>query len=54
MYQLALGPMALAFVGSTDIDSINRMKVLEQHYQEKWPQYWLKEKGIENLIGDAA
>lgn len=54
LYQLALGPTALAFVGSTDIDSINRMKELEQHYQEKWTENWLKEKGIENPIGEAA
>ncbi len=47
LYQLALGPIALAFVGATDIDSINRMKDLEKMYGNAWPNQWLHEKGIE-------
>lgn len=46
LYQLALGPVALAFVGATDIDSINRMKSLEKMYGKAWPIHWLQEKGI--------
>ncbi|HAT8965358.1 TPA: conjugal transfer protein TrbE [Legionella pneumophila subsp. pneumophila] len=46
LYQLALGPMALAFVGATDPDSIARMKQLESKYGDGWVSHWLSEKGI--------
>lgn len=46
LYQLALGPYALAFVGATDPDSIARMKQLELKYEDKWVSQWLSEKGI--------
>ena len=55
LYQLALGPRALAFVGSTDPDSIARMKQLEQQFGEQWVNYWLLEKGLTlNQYGEAA
>ncbi|HHR1366111.1 TPA: conjugal transfer protein TrbE [Legionella pneumophila] len=55
LYQLALGALALAFVGSTDPDSIARMKQLEQQFGEQWVNYWLLEKGITlNQYGEAA
>ncbi|AMV15270.1 TPA: conjugal transfer protein TrbE [Legionella pneumophila] len=46
LYQLALGPYALAFVGATDPDSIARMKQLESKYEDEWVSQWLSEKGI--------
>ncbi|HAT1864846.1 TPA: conjugal transfer protein TrbE [Legionella pneumophila] len=46
LYQLALGPYALAFVGATDPDSIARMKQLELKHGEEWVGQWLSEKGI--------
>ena len=46
LYQLALGPYALAFVGATDPDSIARMKQLESKYKDEWVSQWLSEKGI--------
>ena len=55
LYQLALGPLALAFVGATDPDSIERMKQLELKYGNEWVSYWLLEKGIPmNQFGEAA
>ncbi|HAU2307388.1 TPA: conjugal transfer protein TrbE [Legionella pneumophila] len=55
LYQLALGPLALAFVGATDPDSIARMKQLEQHHGKNWVDYWLLEKGLSiNQYGEAA
>jgi type IV secretion system protein VirB4 len=55
LYQLALGPWALAFVGATDPDSIARMKQLEQQFGEQWVNYWLSEKGLKlNQYGEAA
>lgn len=46
LYQLALGPLALSFVGATDLDSIDRIKVLEDLHGTSWASVWLLEKGI--------
>ncbi|WP_412755532.1 conjugal transfer protein TrbE [Legionella longbeachae] len=55
LYQLALGPYALAFVGATDPDSIARMKQLEFKHGDAWVSQWLSEKGIRmNQYGEAA
>lgn len=55
LYQLALGPVALAFVGATDPDSIARMKQLEAKYGDGWVSRWLSEKGINmEQYGEAA
>ncbi|WP_367607887.1 VirB4 family type IV secretion/conjugal transfer ATPase [Legionella sp. W05-934-2] len=55
LYQLALGPIALAFVGATDPDSIERMKALEKKFGKDWVNQWLLEKGIDySLRGEAA
>ncbi|CZG58473.1 TPA: conjugal transfer protein TrbE [Legionella pneumophila] len=55
LYQLALGSMALAFVGATDPDSIARMKQLELKYGDGWVSKWLTEKGIQlERYGEAA
>ncbi|HHL3493495.1 TPA: conjugal transfer protein TrbE [Legionella pneumophila] len=55
LYQLALGPYALAFVGATDPDSIARMKQLEFKHGDAWVSQWLLEKGIRmNQYGEVA
>ncbi|WP_205883305.1 conjugal transfer protein TrbE, partial [Legionella anisa] len=55
LYQLALEPLALAFVGATDPDSIARMKQLEFKHGDAWVSQWLSEKGIRmNQYGEAA
>ena len=55
LYQLALGPYALAFVGATDPDSIARMKQLALKYGDEWVSHWLSEKGIHiEQYGEAA
>lgn len=55
LYQLALGPYALAFVGATDPDSIARMKQVEFKHGDTWVSEWLSEKGIRmNQYGEAA
>lgn len=46
LYQLALGPLALSFVGATDLDSIDRIRTLETTHGASWPSAWLHEKGI--------
>ncbi|HDU8201807.1 TPA: conjugal transfer protein TrbE [Legionella pneumophila] len=55
LYQLALGPYALAFVGATDPDSIARMQQLESQFGAAWVSQWLLEQGIHNEpYGEAA
>lgn len=45
LYDLALGPLALAFVGHTDRDSVARIKVLMSREGENWPAIWARQKG---------
>ena len=46
LYDLALGPIALAFVGSTDKESIATIKNLTDKYGDKWVNEWLAIKGL--------
>jgi type IV secretion system protein VirB4 len=43
---LALGPLALAFVGSTDKESIATIKNLCAQYGDRWVDQWLAMKGL--------
>lgn len=55
LYDLALGPLALAFVGSTDKESIAVIKRLEAKYGDAWVQEWLAMRGLDlNDYGVAA
>ncbi|EDA7616282.1 conjugal transfer protein TrbE, partial [Salmonella enterica subsp. enterica serovar Typhimurium] len=47
LYQLALGPLALAFVGATDPDSIDAVKQLSETYGDGWVDEWLRTKGLD-------
>ncbi|MEZ6855110.1 TraG/VirB4 family ATPase, partial [Halodesulfovibrio aestuarii] len=44
LISLALGRIALAFVGASDKDSITRIRELEATHGEHWPEKWLKER----------
>ncbi|CAE6507978.1 MAG: VirB4 family type IV secretion/conjugal transfer ATPase [Nitrosomonas sp. PRO4] len=46
LYELALGPLALAFVGSTDKESIATIKNLYVQYGDRWVDQWLAMKGL--------
>ncbi len=46
LYDLALGPLALAFVGSTDKESIATIKTLHQKYGDGWVHEWLALRGL--------
>lgn len=41
IFELALGPVALAFVGATDKESIATIKQLEKQYGRNWAEQWL-------------
>jgi len=46
LYDLALGPLALAFVGHTDKESIATIRTLEARYGDEWVHDWLQLKGL--------
>ncbi len=46
LYDLALGPLALAFVGAADKKSITHIKQLINQHGESWPEHWLSLKGL--------
>jgi type IV secretion system protein VirB4 len=50
LYELALGPLALAFAGCTDKDSIAAIKRLEAKYGGHWVHEWLATKSLR--LGD--
>jgi len=46
LYDLALGPLALAFVGASDKDSIATIKTLESKHGDAWVHQWLAGRGL--------
>ncbi len=46
LYDLALGPLALAFIGSTDKESLATIRTLEARYGDAWVHDWLQLKGL--------
>lgn len=47
LYELALGPLALAFVGSTDKESIAAIRELEKKHGQDWVHEWLAMRGLD-------
>jgi type IV secretion system protein VirB4 len=47
LYELALGPLALAFLGSTDKESIAAIQALEALHGEHWVREWLALRGLD-------
>ncbi len=46
LYETALGPLALAFAGSTDLESIATVQKLEAVHGDAWLQEWLATKRL--------
>ena len=46
LYDLTLGPLALAFVGASDKESIATIKTLEHKFGNGWVQHWLASRGL--------
>ena len=46
LYDLALGPLALSFVGATDKESIAAIKKLEAKHGDGWVHEWLAGRGV--------
>jgi type IV secretion system protein VirB4 len=55
LYDAALGPLALAFAGSTDKESIATIQQLEAEHGDAWLHVWLSSGGLNlNDYGEAA
>ncbi|MEQ9177534.1 MAG: conjugal transfer protein TrbE [Nitratireductor sp.] len=48
LFDMALGPITLSFVGASDKAAIKRVDELRVHHGDEWPVHWLKHRGIEN------
>lgn len=46
LYSLALGPLALSFVGATGPDDIAIIKKLEEQHGDSWVHVWLRDRGL--------
>jgi type IV secretion system protein VirB4 len=46
LYGLALGPLALAFVGASDKESVANIKKLEARFGNDWVHEWLAGRGL--------
>ncbi len=47
LYDAALGPLALAFAGSTDKESIATIQKLVRDHADGWMEHWLASKGLD-------
>jgi type IV secretion system protein VirB4 len=46
LYSLALGPLALSFVGATGAEDIATIKHLENKHGDAWVDVWLRDRGL--------
>ena len=46
LYDLALGPLALSFVGASDKESVSEIKRLENEFGNEWINEWLNKKNL--------
>lgn len=53
---LAIGPLALSFVGASGKEDIARVRELESLHGNQWPYMWLKERGVDygSLLEESA
>ena len=46
LFELALGPLALSFVGATDPDSLARIQRLVREHGDRWVDVWLAQRRL--------
>lgn len=47
LFELALDPLALAFVAVSDPEKLNTMREISNKYGDDWPIHWLENHGID-------
>jgi type IV secretion system protein VirB4 len=48
LFDLGLGPVSLAFVGSSGKEDLTNIRGLRGEYKEKWPAVWLRQRKLED------
>lgn len=48
LFDMALGPIALAFAGASGKEDLARIRALRQAFHDAWPIHWLTERGVGN------
>jgi type IV secretion system protein VirB4 len=48
LFSLALGPVALAFVGSSGKEDLNEIRKLHSGFGRLWPEKWLEKRGLKD------
>lgn len=48
LFDMALGPIALSFVGASGRDDLKRISELRNRHGATWPAHWMEERGIGN------
>jgi len=46
LFDMALGPVALSFVGASGKEDLKRIRALRNEYGAAWPVEWLQQRGI--------
>lgn len=46
LFDMALGPVALSFVGASGKEDLKRIRALHLEHEASWPLYWLQQRGI--------
>lgn len=46
LFNMALGPVALSFVGATGKEDLKRIRTLHSEHGAAWPRPWLQQRGI--------
>jgi len=46
LYELALGPVALAFCGASGKDDLERIRKLQAQFGDGWVEHWLHARGV--------
>ncbi|MBB3747166.1 type IV secretion system protein VirB4 [Rhizobium sp. BK591] len=46
LFDMALGPVALSFVGASGKEDLKRIRSLHLEYGATWPLHWLQQRGI--------
>jgi type IV secretion system protein VirB4 len=48
LFDMALGPLTLSFVGASSKDDLKHIKSLHHSHSREWPVHWLQTRGISN------
>lgn len=49
LFDMALGPVALSFVGASGKEDLKRIRALHLEHGAVWPRHWLQQRGIAHV-----